>query len=76
MRHDLKSPLNAIIGMPQVLELDHNLTPIQREMIGLIRESGLNMLDMINLSLDLFKIETDVISINLSLLIYWRCWHV
>jgi PAS domain S-box-containing protein len=58
MRHDLKSPLNAIIGMPQVLELDHNLTPIQREMIGLIRESGLNMLDMINLSLDLFKIET------------------
>lgn len=58
MRHDLKSPLNAIIGMPQVLELDNNLTPIQREMIGLIRESGLKMLEMINLSLDLFKIET------------------
>jgi PAS domain S-box-containing protein len=58
MRHDLKSPLNAVIGMPQVLELDNNLTPIQREMIGLIRESGIKMLDMINLSLDLFKIET------------------
>ncbi len=58
MRHDLKSPLNAIIGIPQVLNLDDNLTPSQRELIGLIQESGTNMLDMIDLSLDLFKIET------------------
>ncbi|WP_200152946.1 response regulator [Chromatium okenii] len=58
MRHDLKSPLNAIIGIPQVLNLDENLTPSQRELIGLIQESGTNMLNMIDLSLDLFKIET------------------
>jgi PAS domain S-box-containing protein len=58
MRHDLKTPLNAIIGLPQLLELDDNLTEEQREIIQLIRETGQSMLDMIELSLDLFKMET------------------
>lgn len=58
MRHDLKTPLNAIVGLPQVLELDDNLTDGQRELLGLIRDAGEKMVDMINLSLDLFKMET------------------
>ncbi|MBB1125181.1 PAS domain S-box protein [Thiospirillum jenense] len=58
MRHDLKTPLNAIIGFPQVLEFDDNLTDEQREILALIKESGQKMLDMIDASLDLFKMET------------------
>lgn len=57
-RHDLKTPLNGIIGLPTILLLDDNLTPEQREYIGLIRDSGYRMLDLINISLHLFQMET------------------
>lgn len=56
-RHDLKTPLNGIIGLPDILLHDSNLTDEQREIIEMIKKSALNMLDMINLSLDLFRME-------------------
>jgi two-component system sensor histidine kinase/response regulator len=56
-RHDLKTPLCAIIGMPQALLMDDNLTPQQRSFCQIIEESGYRMLNMINLSLDLYKME-------------------
>lgn len=56
-RHDLKTPLNAIINLPLVLEQDGNLDPTQSHYLRLIRESGLRMLRMINTSLDLYKME-------------------
>ncbi|WP_006787834.1 response regulator [Thiorhodospira sibirica] len=58
MRHDLKSLLNPVIGFPDLLLLDDNLSTEQREALTLIRESGQKMHNMINLSLDLFKMET------------------
>ncbi|WP_328983715.1 PAS domain S-box protein [Thiorhodovibrio winogradskyi] len=58
MRHDLKTPLNAVINVPEVLLLDEGLSADQREDIQLIRESGRRMLDLIDLSLDMFKIES------------------
>lgn len=57
MRHDLKTPLNGIIGLPQVMMTDENLTEEQIEFLQLIEESGYRMLHQINLSLDLFKME-------------------
>lgn len=56
MQHDLKSPLNCIIGYPHLLLLS-DVTDDQREMIKAIEESGQRMLQMINMSLDLFKME-------------------
>ena len=56
-RHDLKNPLTNIIFTPQMLVMDDNLTDEQRELLGQVEESGLAMLNMINLSLDLFKME-------------------
>ncbi|WP_421899860.1 GAF domain-containing protein [Maridesulfovibrio sp.] len=60
MRHDLKSPLNGIISLPDVLLLedDGHLTESQREILGYIQASGYKLLNMINLSLDLYKMET------------------
>jgi PAS domain S-box-containing protein len=58
MRHDLKQPLNAIIGMPQILEMDDNLTEEQLVNLGYIKTAGKNMLHMIDSTLDLFKMET------------------
>jgi PAS domain S-box-containing protein len=58
MRHDLKNPLNAILALPELLLLDDNLTADQRDSLTLIQESARKMRDMIELSLDLFKMET------------------
>lgn len=56
-RHDLKNPLTNIIFTPQMLVMDDNLTDEQKELLMQVEESGLAMLNMINLSLDLFKME-------------------
>ncbi len=58
MRHDLKGPLNGIIGMPQVLLEELELAPEYREMLRMVEQSGYKMLGMINHSLDLYKMET------------------
>ncbi|NDV23283.1 GAF domain-containing protein [Desulfovibrio sp. JC022] len=60
MRHDLKGPLNGIIGLPDILLMDDegNLTESQREILEYIQASGYKLLNMINLSLDLYKMET------------------
>ena len=57
-RHDLKTPLNAIIAYPQLLlETGDNLRDDQIKYIQRIETSGLRMLTMINRSLDIFRME-------------------
>ncbi|EKO37908.1 MAG: response regulator (CheY-like receiver domain and HD-GYP domain containing protein) [Solidesulfovibrio magneticus str. Maddingley MBC34] len=57
MRHDLKAPLTGIIGLPQIILDEGGLSESQAMFLRLIEENGYKMLSMINLSLDLFKIE-------------------
>ncbi|MEI8395434.1 MAG: response regulator [Rhodospirillaceae bacterium] len=57
-RHDLKSPLGVVIGMPQLMLMQDDLSEGQRENIALILEAGFRMLGMINRSLDMFKMES------------------
>jgi PAS domain S-box-containing protein len=57
LRHDLKSPLHGIINMPQVLLEESDLADDHRECLRLIMDAGRRMLDMINLSLALQRVE-------------------
>jgi CheY-like chemotaxis protein len=57
-RHDMKGPLAGVIGLVQGLAEASNLTEDQREQIRMVEETALQVLDMINLSNELFKIET------------------
>jgi signal transduction histidine kinase len=58
VRHDLKSPLSIIIGAPELIRMTPGeLTVEQCEWLKNIENAGHRMLDMINRSLDLFKIE-------------------
>jgi CheY-like chemotaxis protein len=57
MRHDLKAPLTGIIGLPPLILDEGGLTESQALFLRLIEENGLKMLSMINLSLDIFKME-------------------
>lgn len=57
-RHDLKSPLNAIIGLPRLILLDKDMPRAEiDEYLLLIRQTGFNMLNLINISLEMFKME-------------------
>ncbi|WP_071545650.1 MASE3 domain-containing protein [Pseudodesulfovibrio hydrargyri] len=60
MRHDLKSPLNGIIGIPQLLIEEGNLSEQQVELVQLVESTGYRILGMVDHSLDLFKMETGV----------------
>ncbi|HKX43569.1 MAG TPA: ATP-binding protein, partial [Burkholderiaceae bacterium] len=57
MSHDLRTPLNGILGFSQILQLDASLTAQQLNYIGMIRQSGDHLLTLINDILDLAKIE-------------------
>jgi len=56
-RHDLKSPLLAIIGFSNLLKEDENLAPKQTEMLQIIEDAGYRMQNMLNLYLALYKME-------------------
>lgn len=66
LRHDLKTPLNAIVTLPQLLKEDGNLTLEQRDYLSHIERSGWRMLRMINSSLDIFKMEEGSYRCSLS----------
>ncbi len=57
-RHDLKTPLNSILGASRLLLEDSRLAIEQREMASVVERAGLRMLDMVNLSLGLYRMET------------------
>lgn len=58
--------MNAIIGFSQLLEFDPALSDEQREYVGLIRQGGEHLLELINDVLDLSKIEAGHIEMALE----------
>ncbi len=56
-RHDLKTPLTTIIGIPRLLMRKDNITDKQKDLLKIIEQAGYRMLRMINMSLELMKIE-------------------
>src|ERR1039457_1468419 len=59
MSHELRSPLNAILGFAQLMESDSPpATPSQKESIAQILQAGWHLLTLINEILDLAKVES------------------
>ncbi len=67
MSHELRSPLNAILGFAQLLESDEPPpTPTQAESISQILNAGWYLLELINEILDLATIESGKLSISME----------
>ena len=67
MSHELRSPLNAILGFAQLMESDYPApTPGQKESIAQILQAGWHLLKLINEILDLAKIESGQLSLSLE----------
>ena len=57
-RHDMKGSLAGVIGLVQTLAYDNSLNANQIGQLRMAEDTALQVLDMINLSSELFKIET------------------
>ncbi|MBW8038806.1 MAG: response regulator [Planctomycetes bacterium] len=69
MSHEIRTPMNAIIGFSDLL-FEEDLTNEQKQEVNIIRESGHNLLMLIDDILDFSKIEAgqlDIDIINCSL---------
>jgi hypothetical protein len=60
MSHELKTPLNSILGFSQLMQTDTAQPPTadQAEMLGAIERGGRHLLELISGLVDLAKIET------------------
>ncbi len=67
MSHELRSPLNAILGFAQLMELGQPApTSTQKASIDQILQAGWYLLDLINEVLDLALIESGKLSLSLE----------
>ena len=66
MSHELRTPLNAMLGFAQLLDLDHNqrLAPHQLAWVAQILQAGWHLLEMINDTLDLSRIEAGMLRLE------------
>jgi signal transduction histidine kinase/ActR/RegA family two-component response regulator len=56
MSHEIRTPLNGVLAMAEVIERGE-LPPVQRERMKVVRQSGEQLLAVLNDVLDLSKIE-------------------
>jgi len=66
MSHEFRTPLNAILGFTQLMQMDPRVPAPQQARLQLMRESGLHLLELINDVLDMASIEAGKVSLKLS----------
>ena len=64
MSHELRTPLNAILGLSYVLIRSEPLSPKGQQYVTMIKESGDNLLSLINNVLDFSKVESGAMAIE------------
>ena len=70
MSHELRTPLNAMLGFAQLLELDPRqpLSAVQQPWVRQIQKAGWHLLEMINDVLDLSRIESGNLRLQIETL--------
>ena len=66
MSHDIRTPMNAIIGMTELAQLHIGDEEKQRDYLNKIASSGAHLLGLINEILDVSKIESGVMELSES----------
>jgi CheY-like chemotaxis protein/signal transduction histidine kinase/HPt (histidine-containing phosphotransfer) domain-containing protein len=56
-RHDLRTPLTSIVALPRLVREAGPVSPQQDELLTIVERAGYSVLNLVNLSLDLLKME-------------------
>jgi PAS domain S-box-containing protein len=56
-RHDLKTPINSVIAVSRMMRESTKIAPEDAELLATVERAGYRILNMVNLSLDLFRME-------------------
>ncbi|WP_298334038.1 PAS domain-containing hybrid sensor histidine kinase/response regulator [Asticcacaulis sp.] len=64
MSHELRTPMNAVIGLAHILSLSPNLSEREQIYVRVLKQSGENLLHLINNLLDVSKIEAGAIELE------------
>lgn len=65
MSHELRTPLNSVLGFAQILQMEMTSTQ-ELELIGYIVKSGGYLLELINEVLDITRVESGSIAVELE----------
>ncbi len=68
MSHELRTPLNSLLILAEQLEAnpDHNMTATQVQYASVIRSSGHDLLTLLNDILDLAKVESGTVTVDMA----------
>ena len=66
MFHEIRTPINAIMGFSQLMQRDELLAPQQRQHLDVINRSGEHLLALITDILEMSKIEAGRTTLNLT----------
>jgi len=65
MSHEIRTPLNGVLAMAEVMDRG-DLAPAQRERLAVVRQSGEQLLAVLNDVLDLSKIEAGKLDLEIG----------
>ncbi|MEI7724185.1 MAG: ATP-binding protein [Bacteroidota bacterium] len=65
MSHEIRTPMNGILGFAGLLKEPDLTGKEQQEYIGIIEKSGARMLNIINNIIDIAKIESGIVEVDL-----------
>ncbi len=66
MSHDIRTPMNAILGMTQIAMYNYNKPELVKQNLTKIKTSSIHLLTLINDILDINKIESGKMPINIA----------
>ena len=64
--HELRTPLNSILGYAQILDADESIPPNRRQAVDVIRKSGDHLLSVIEGTLDIARIESGKLTLDVK----------
>lgn len=64
--HELRTPLNSILGYAQLMGEDHSIPAHRQQAVGVIRRGGEHLLSLIEGTLDIARIESGKLTLNVK----------
>ncbi|ESQ73647.1 PAS domain-containing hybrid sensor histidine kinase/response regulator [Asticcacaulis sp. AC402] len=64
MSHELRTPINAVIGLAHILGMSGNLNSKEQQCVSMLKQSGDNLLSLINNLLDFSRLEADALELD------------